>query len=296
MYVSIRDCLLMHDFATPLDGLRALGLESVELELSSGFEVTAFDSREKIVLRSDEDAEDYRKRLKDMGVHPCSLLTTCDFSAGENDDHVRWMVRALEIAAILGMDNIRVDSAMSRERELDFEARVRIFSDGLKCVLKAASGLSVAMGIENHGFQGNNLAFLLNVFDRVGSTRLGSTLDTGNFYWRGYPLSEVYGILRVLAPYAKHTHLKNIRYPEHMRETMREAGWEYGTHVSPLELGDIDHCKVIGMLGAAGYEGDLCIEDESLGKFGAAGERIDVLKGDVRNVQRCLEAANRAML
>ena len=35
-------------------------------------------------------------------------------------------------------------------------------------------------------------------------------MDTGNFYWRGYPLSEVYGILEVLAPFAKHTHLKGI--------------------------------------------------------------------------------------
>lgn len=286
----------MQDFSSPLEGLRALGLESVELELSRDFQVSAFDTREKITLRTDQDAEAYRKRLKDLGVHPCSFLTTRDFSTGEQDAHIRWLGRALELAAIIGMDNIRVDSAMSRERELDFETRVKIFSEGLKGVLKATSGLSVAMGIENHGFQGNNLAFLLNVFDNVGSSRLGSTLDTGNFYWRGYPLSEVYGILRVLAPHAKHTHLKNIRYPEHMRETMREAGWEYATHVSPLELGDIDHCKVIAMLRAAGYEGDLCIEDESLAKFGAAGERIDVLKGDVRHVQRCLDASDRGML
>ena len=106
------------------------------------------------------------------------------------------------------MPVIRIDSAMSKERELDFEARVRLFAEGLGGAIERTAGLSVAMGIENHGFQGNNLAFQLNVYKTVGSDRLGATMDTGNFYWRGYPLSEVYGILNILAPYAKHTHLK----------------------------------------------------------------------------------------
>ena len=291
MYISVRDCLIQKDFASPAEALKALGIESVEIELSHDFQVNMFDSDRKTSLNTDSDVEDYRQHLRGLGIHPCSFLTTCDFSTGDMNAHVQWVARALEIASILGMDNIRIDSAMSRERELDFETRVTLFSDGLSSAIKATSGLSVALAIENHGFQGNNLAFLLNVFDRVESERLGSTLDTGNFYWRGYPLSEVYGILRVLAPHAKHTHLKNIRYPEHMREVTREAGWEYGTHVCPLELGDLDHCKVIAMLKSAGYEGDLCIEDESLGKFGSAGERIDVLKGDVRYVQRCLDAS-----
>jgi len=104
------------------------------------------------------------------------------------------------------------------------------------------------MGIENHGFQGNNLAFQLSVYKQVGSKRLGSTLDTGNFYWRGYPLSEVYGILEIMAPYAKHTHLKNIKYPEELREKTREAGWEYEKYVAPLDEGDIDHALVLRFL------------------------------------------------
>jgi len=146
------------------------------------------------------------------------------------------------------------------------------------------------MGIENHGFQGNNLAFQLNVYKAVGSDRLGSTMDTGNFYWRGYPLSEVYGILRILGPYTKHTHLKNINYPEETRETMREAGWEYDTYVSPLDEGDIDHAKVLRILADAGYDGDVCIEDESLGHYKSAEERIAVLERDVAHVKQIIKA------
>ena len=146
------------------------------------------------------------------------------------------------------------------------------------------------MGIENHGFQGNNLAFQLNVYKVVGSDRLGSTMDTGNFYWRGYPLSEVYGILTILAPYTKHTHLKNIKYPAELRETTREAGWEYGAYCCPLEEGDIDHGKVLQILKAGGYTGDVCIEDESVGKFPTVQERIAVLERDVAHVKSIIQA------
>ena len=281
MYLSIRDNLVFDNFATPLEGMRRLGVNAVEIELSSGFEVNAIDTREKIVLETDDDAAVYGKHLDQLDIHPCSFLTACDFSAGDPGDNAAWVARALELAAVIGMDNIRIDSAMRRERELSFDERVRLFAEGLGKVLERTAGLSVAMGIENHGFQGNNLAFQLNVYNTVGSSRLGSTLDTGNFYWRGYPLSEVYGILRILAPYAKHTHLKNIAYPEELREQTREAGWEYGKYVSPLAEGDIDHARVIAMLREAGYQGDLCIEDESLGKYAEGEERVKVLEGDV---------------
>jgi len=289
MYVSIRDCMVAEDFPTPAAGLKALDLESVEIELTRDFEVRAFDSKDRLRLENDADAEAYGKRLRNLGIHPCSLLTARDFSAGDPGDNIAWIARAIEIASILGMTNIRIDSAMSRERELDFETRVNLFAAGLGGALARTSGLTVALAIENHGFQGNSLAFLLSVFHRVGSERIGSTLDTGNFYWRGYPLSEVYGILRLLAPYAKHTHLKNIRYPEDQREVMREAGWEYGQYVCPLDEGDIDHGRVLRVLKDAGYEGDLCIEDESVGKLKTPEESIAVLQRDVRHTRELCE-------
>jgi len=114
-------------------------------------------------------------------------------------------------------------------------------------------------------------------------------MDTGNFYWRGYPLSEVYGILTLLAPYARHTHLKNIHYPDPERESMREAGWGYERYVSPLDEGDIDHAKVLRMLHDAGYRGDICIEDESLGHFTPGEERFGILRRDVHHVQAILD-------
>lgn len=288
MFCSIRDCMVIDTFPTPYEGLLALGINAVEIELSRSFEVCTMHSREKIALKDDASAITYRKQLDNLDIRPVSFLTACDFSAGDPEENIRWITRALELASLLGMDNIRIDSAMAREGDLTFGERVKLFSDGLRAVLRRTAGLSVAMGIENHGFQGNNLAFLLNVFLQADSDRLGSTLDTGNFYWRGYPLSEVYGILRVLAPYAKHTHLKNIRYPEEVREKTREAGWEYEHYVSPLEEGDVDHALVLGLLRDAGYRGDICIEDESLGKYPEGEARIQVLERDAAYVKKLI--------
>lgn len=264
-----------------MEGLRFLELNAVEIELSRENEVCAMHSKETLVLDDDKDATDYARHLKELGVRPVAFLTACDFSQGDYEANVAWVARAIELAGIIGMPAIRIDSAMRRERELNFEERVDLFSKALGDVLKRTEGVKVAMGIENHGFQGNNLAFLLNVFNRVNSDRLGSTLDTGNFYWRGYPLSEVYGILRVLAPYAKHTHVKNINYPADQREVMREAGWEYGKYFCPIPDGDIDHAKVVKILNEAGYDGTICLEDESISKWPTSEEKRANMKKDI---------------
>lgn len=294
MYLSIRDNMLAGDeFASPVEGMRHLGVEAVEVMLSQDFQVYAMDSKERITLASDDDAKAYKKHLDGLGIRACCFLTANDFSVGDTQSNIAWEARAIELADILGMPAVRIDSAMSRERELDFETRVKLFAEGLGGALERTAGSKVALGIENHGFQGNNLAFQLNVYQTVGSDRLGATMDTGNFYWRGYPLSEVYGILRILAPYTKHTHLKNIKYPEDKREITREAGWEYGTYVAPLDEGDIEHAKVLTLLAEAGYDGDICIEDESLGHYKTPEERIAVLERDVAHCKSIIERMTR---
>ncbi|MCD6166289.1 TIM barrel protein, partial [bacterium] len=68
-------------------------------------------------------------------------------------------------------------------------------------------------GMENHGEYSNNPEFLQTVFSALKDSRIGITLDSGNFYWYGFPLDEVYQLFTELAPHTKHTHIKNISYP-----------------------------------------------------------------------------------
>jgi sugar phosphate isomerase/epimerase len=164
------------------------------------------------------------------------------------------------------------------------------FAKCMKKVLDATSSSNVALGIENHGFQGNDPDFLDGVLASVGSNRVGLTMDIGNFYWAGHPLEKVYKIHEHFAPVTKHTHVKNIAYPEDVRNTQRQLGWEYGKYVCPLPDGDIDIAKVVGILKKAGYKGDLNIEDESLGKFSQE-EKAKVLKRDVDHIKQILKSS-----
>lgn len=289
--VSIRDVFLgKNTYDSPIAGLKQLGLDTVESNLDRDYTMMDLETAERVSVKGDDEAKAYKAKLDALGVHCCALLTAVDFSAGDAESNIQWIVRAVEIADILGAQAVRIDSAMKRERELDFDTRVNLFADNLSEILKRTEGKSVALGIENHGFQGNNLAFLLNIYTKVNSPRLGSTLDTGNFYWRGYPLGEVYGILRLLAPYAKHTHFKNINYPADQREEIREAGWKYAEYACPLEQGDIDTVKVLEILRDAGYTGTLCMEDESVGHRKTREERAAQLERNTNHMRAAAAA------
>ena len=113
----------------------------------------------------------------------------------------------------------------------------------------------MAFGIENHGTLTNDPEFLTPLFARVGSPLLGLTLDTGNFYWFGHPLSKVYELYELFAPRVVHTHCKNIGYPESGGRNARAMGWQYDKYTCPIYEGDIDFRRVVKILRAANYAG-----------------------------------------
>lgn len=151
----------------------------------------------------------------------------CDFGA-----------KLARIAQQMGIRAIRIDVVSYKTPPLEF-------LDGavaaVKKLMAATEGIDdVRFGVENHGPCGNDPAFLLPLLDRVGSKRFGVTLDTGNFYWFGHPLSKVYELIETVAPRVVHTHCKNIAYPADQREVRRKMGWEYAKYEAPVDKGDID--------------------------------------------------------
>lgn len=291
MYASIRDVVIPHGgFDTLAEGLSYLGLDAMEVNIDRNMKVLAVApsaTQPSFALDSDDAIEVYRAHLAERGVKATSFLMANNFNADDTNAEVAWAVRVVEAAHQLGMPAVRIDAAMRGEKELTFEERAGRFIGCVKDILAQTGGTGVDLGIENHGNQGNDPAFLKAVFEAVGSDRLGLTMDTGNFYWRGHPLNRVYEILEELAPLTKHTHVKNISYPEEIRNKEREIGYEYGKYVSPIPDGDIDHARVVAILKAAGYDRDFCVEDESLGKFPRE-ERREVLKRDVEYVKGLL--------
>ena len=292
MYVAIRDgVLLLGGYPTVREGLDDLGLAGLEIDMGRDMKVTAIDpsiNGPRLDLSRPEGVEALRAQADSSGVRISAFLMANNFGAEDVDFEVKWTVDTARVAAALGIPAVRIDAIMHGERDLPLEQRQEIFYSAMGRILDQTADLSVDFGIENHGFQGNDPEFLQGIFDRTGDPRLGLTMDTGNFYWRGYPLDKVYEILERFAPYTKHTHVKNINFPEEKRQIQREMGWGYSEYVSPIPDGDIDHAKLVGFLKAVGYDRDFTIEDESLGKFAAGEERLNVLRRDAEYLKSIL--------
>lgn len=286
MFVSIRDAVVRHGgYDNVLDGLRALDLNAVEIHVQRDLTVTALtNSRQRHNLRTPDGVRALEQEAMQHGIHISAFLLANDFGKPDAEEQEAWMTQAVKVASQLGVPAVRVDAVISGWDALGVNGAARLFADHIQRVLDLTDDTDVRLGIENHGSLGNRPEFLRAVLDAVSSPRLGLTLDTGNFYWFGHPLSRVYDIQRQFASSVKHTHVKNIRYPEDLRERQRPIGYEYGKFVCPIPDGDIDHAVVVDILRQGGYDGDLCIEDESLGKF-AVEERRQILKRDAEHLK-----------
>ena len=189
-------------------------------------------------------------------------------------ESARGLVKA---AQQLGVDIIRIDVV---PRKLDGDKFLPFAIDACKRLCAIAEGTPIRFGVENHGKITNNPQFLEKLFDGVGSPKLGLTLDCANFYWWGHPVNDLYPIYEKFAPRVVHTHCKSIRYPADKKNVRREIGWEYGKYNCPIYEGDLDFKRIVKILRQAGYRGDLCIENESLGKY-PANEQANVLRKEI---------------
>lgn len=292
MYVTIRDEILLNTGVPDLhEGLSYFGLRGLEMRVTRDFAVHALmptAAQPKLFLDRDADVDTLRRQTHNSGVRVSAFLLGNDFNAADKEKELSWMAHVVEVAGRLGIPAVRIDAIMTGQKELPLEQRQQLAADGIKQVLDRTPHAKVDLGIENHGPQGNDPAFLDGVLQKVGSRRLGLTMDVGNFYWAGNPLSRVYEIIEHFAPHAKHTHIKNIAYPVDQREIQRPVGWEYAKYDCPIAEGDLDMNRIVGILKKAGYDRDLCIEDESLGKYDEAA-RKEHIKGAIAVLRKAAE-------
>lgn len=271
MYISIRDEVVFGaGYSSLAEGLKGLEIDAVELFVNRDDTVHALapeGGKVRLNLTNPEDLAALEAQAQANQIRISALCMGNDFNAEDKDFEVAWAVRTIRAAEKLGIPAIRIDAIMHGERELSLEERQTLVAQMIQRILDGTADSAVELGIENHGFQGNDPNFLEGLLEKVGSPRLGLTLDSGNFYWRGWQLSRIYSIFEQFASRVKHTHIKNIRYPEEIRDTEREIGYEYGKYVSPIHEGDIDHTRYFQALKSVGYDRDLCLEDESLGKY-----------------------------
>jgi len=257
--------------------LKAIGADGAEVDVADDLTLPGFAGPEGAYSIATEAA--IEKLGKDMRAAGLRITAFCLHNRFEERPAVEidLTTKTARAARALRVPAVRIDLI---PRKLDREAFLKFAIETSKKLVDGTEDTGVSFGLENHGGTTNDPAFLKPLLEAVPSKRFGLTLDTGNFYWFGHPLSDLYELYETFAPRAVHTHCKSIRYPEAEREKRRPMGWEYGKYNCPIDKGDLDFKRIVGVLRTAGYRGDLCIEDESLGKS-PEGERKAVLARQV---------------
>ncbi len=264
------------------EAMAALGVRALEVDVNEKLECPALATPAgPHRLDTDDAVRRLQADLKERGV---GITAFCLHNRLDErlEQEIAWTRRVAEASQQLGIDVIRIDVV---PRKVAVDEFLPFAIQACRKLCEAVEATGVRLGLENHGRITNDPAFLDRLFDGVGSSRLGLTLDAANFYWFGHPLDEVYRIIEKFAPRAFHTHCKNIAYPEDRRQTRRPMGWEYGKCSAPVPEGDIDFGRVVRLLREAGYRGDLCLENECVGRF-PAGEQAGLLRREIEALKR----------
>ena len=257
--------------------MKELGAEGIEVDVSPNLDCAKlFHPQHKYTLATAEGIAVLKNDLAASGCRITAFMMSNHLDE-RLDEELQWTRGLVAAAQKLNIDVIRIDVV---PRKLSGDAFLPFAIDACKRMCQTAEGTPIRFGVENHGKITNDPVFLEKLFDGVGSPKLGLTLDCANFYWWGHPVSDLYPLYEKFAPRAVHTHCKSIRYPEDKRNVRREMGWEYGKYSAPIFDGDIDFKRVVEILRKTGYRGDLCVEDESVGKFPAA-EQGAILKKEI---------------
>lgn len=290
MFVSVRDFTVVWvGYENLVEGLKALGISKYEMHVNKKLsQDTYIDMGQEVKLgfnlRTTEERKNFVKFCENTGIAPCAILLENDFSNNDLGEEISYIKEATQLADDIGVKVIRINPHMRIKKDHSVEFYSKQFVEILTRIIEETSNSSVVYAVENHGYIGNNEQFLDYIFAEINSSRFGLTLDTGNFYWYGYPLSKVHQLIERYARFVRHTHLKNLKYPEDKKEVQRKPGEGFPEVGAPLYEGDIDLNKVIQFLKEANYNGDLTIEDESLGNY-EQNERKEILKKDIEFVK-----------
>jgi sugar phosphate isomerase/epimerase len=262
--------------------LKLIGAEGVEVDVQEDLTLPALRQvAGKYSLATDAGIEQLRNDAATAGRRITAFCLRNHFEE-RPELEITLCARVARIAQALGVPAIRLDVVPKQLARPEF---LKLAIRSLAKVVAATESTGVAFAVENHGDTTNDPAFLQPLFAGVGSQRLGLTLDTGNFYWFGNPLSKLYELYEAFAPRVFHTHIKSIRYPAESREKQRPIGWKYDDCESAIDRGDIDFARVVAILRKAGYKNDLCIENEFLGKLSPA-QTVETLTRELQFLKR----------
>jgi sugar phosphate isomerase/epimerase len=214
---------------------------------------------------------DLRRAIRDAGVSVRNIAVDMGDISSADADRRRTDLEALKqwfhVARAIGAEAIRVNSGGSEPTTAGELARN---VEGYQELAAEAEHVGVHLLIENHGGASFDPGHIKGILDAVGSPRLGTCPDTGNFVggtWRD-------GI-RVMAPVAFTCHVKVSAYTaDGLQPRIGHDGRDRSADLK----------AILRTLKDSGYRGPLCIE------AGVDGDETESARGAIRYVRELLEA------
>ncbi len=211
-----------------------------------------------------ETGEGYLRQLREsadsLGLEIASVNASNNFAVPDREkleEQVAHVKKWVQVASRLGAPVVRVFTGHIAEG-LDYGSLVPRAIEGFRKIAQYAENYGVTLGVENHGNFCNRADEVLKIVEEVGSSRLKTFPDTGNF------LENRYEQLEKVAPLAVHVHAKMYAFDEEGEETT------------------IDYRRVAQIFQRVHYKGYFSIE------YGGKGDQMAGVKKGLALLRRCL--------
>ncbi|RLE69791.1 MAG: hypothetical protein DRJ45_06180, partial [Thermoprotei archaeon] len=216
MYVSCRDAIIRSIGFDLVGGLSWLGIDSFEMKLDRNYR-NAFEYNLK------KDLEEFRKILSENDFTVNCILLANDLGKDLSLE-VKYVLDAIDIASRLDVRVLRINAIMKEIEGYTLDKYVKRTLEFIDIVKNRLRETNMCLAVENHGVISNNFDYLKRVLDATDPEIFGVTLDTGNFYWYGYPINTVHKIIEEIADRVKHTHMKNAVAKNGRKNVKRNVG------------------------------------------------------------------------
>ncbi|MGQ9731245.1 MAG: sugar phosphate isomerase/epimerase family protein [Candidatus Zipacnadales bacterium] len=233
-----------------LDYVKETGFGYVELQIR---DVWPDESQEP-----GDAPEIARTLLEERGLKASALSAGNDFVLLEQAQIARQvarMKRICELAQMVGTDTIRTEGGQPKE-SVPQEKWAEAMAGCLTRCLEFVVPMGIKLAVDNHGLVTNDGDVQIKTLELVGSDNVGANLDTMNYRWFGHSLETIDRYYERIAPWVKHTHLKD------------GTGSRQNYVGASLGKGEINLRHAIDCCVRAGYSGVWCAEWEGRGDKG----------------------------
>ncbi|MEA3399772.1 MAG: sugar phosphate isomerase/epimerase family protein [Armatimonadota bacterium] len=196
--------------------------------------------------------EELKDLVDELGLTVSAVSLGNDFvllDEGLINEQVMRARRIAELTLMMDCNIFRTEGGRPKD-EVPEDRYAEAIITCVRACLPMCEELNMHLAIDNHGVVSNDYELQLEVFETVDSEYVGANMDTMNYRWFGYEVERLPEIYEAIAPWTKHTHMKDGR-----NSRSDYQGAALGDGEIPLDV-------AVEALQDNGYDGAYCAEYE----------------------------------